>query len=123
MFTFLVGALGGAVVTGGYVLLRTPRSGKENQEWIKNYYNTAKYNVENVQHKAGSVQAAVNQLKTEVAKVQVQFVPEVMDSVEDLQTSALVTTRRINDTVAVINQEVEDMNQRINRQNDKIRMN
>lgn len=122
MFTFLVGALGGALATGGYVLLRTPRSGKENQEWLENYYNTAKYNAKNVQDKAGDVQEAVTRLQTELANVQVNVVPDIMESVEDLQTNASVYTRRINDTVDVINHEIEDMNQRINRQNENIKM-
>ena len=117
MFSFLIGALGGAAISGGYVLLRTPRTGQENQQFVKDFVNTTKNNVEDVQTKAGNVQFAVNQLKTEVAKIQVNLVPEVMEIVEGFQTEAQVYTRRINDGVADINNEVKAMNIRINMKN------
>ncbi len=122
MFSFLIGALGGAAISGGYVLLRTPRTGQENQQFVKDFVNTTKNNVEDVQTKAGNVQFAVNQLKTEVAKIQVNLVPEVMEIVEGFQTEAQVYTRRINDGVADINNEVKAMNMRINMKNESVTM-
>lgn len=117
MFPFLIGFLGGATLSGSYVLLRTPRSGHDNQRFWKEYYYTAKYSAEVVQEKAANVQAAVNNLKTEATKLQVGFVPEVKKMADDFQTEVAVHTRRINDEIEQINRQVEVMNNRINVQN------
>lgn len=119
MFTFMLGAIGGAVVSGGYVLLRTPRTGKENQEFVKDFYKTTKANVENVQDKTSDVQSAVNDLKVEATKLQLDFLPEVMGIANDFQTEAEVYTRRINDEVQIIQQEVNLMNARIQAKTDR----
>lgn len=113
MFTFMLGAIGGAVVSGSYVLLRTPRTGKENQEFVKEFYHTTKANVENVQDKTSDVQAAVNNLKVEATKLQLNFLPEVKGIADDFQTEAEVYKRRINDELDVINQEVNLMKARV----------
>lgn len=118
MFTFMLGALGGAALGGSYVLLNTPRSGKENRYAVKNYVETARYNVENVQDKTADVQNAVENLKTEINLLQWDTVPDIMESVDEFTTEATVYTRRINDEISVINGEVEDMNARIEAQKD-----
>lgn len=118
MFTFLLGAIGGAAVTGSYVLLRTPRTGKENQEFVKEFYTTTKSNVDNVQDKVGNVQAAVNNLKLEMNKVQLDSLPEIMHDVNEFQTEAQVYSRRINEVITEINREVEAMKARINQKTD-----
>jgi gas vesicle protein len=118
MFTFMLGAIGGAVVSGTYVLLRTPRTGKENQKFVKEFYQTTKSNVDNVSDKVGDVQAAVNNLKLEVNKLQLHQLPDIMNDVNDLQTEAKVYSRRINDGITVINNEVDAMKARINRKTD-----
>lgn len=118
MFTFMLGAIGGAVVSGSYVLLRTPRTGKENRDFAKNFYNTTKVNAENVSDEVGNVQAAANNLKLEVNKLQLGFIPEIMHDVNDFKTEAQVYSRRINDGIEIINNEVEAMKIRIDRKTD-----
>ena len=122
MFSFLTGLLGGAAIGGGYVLLRTPRSGSENQLFVKDFYNTTKTNVADVQDKASNLQAAVKQLNAEVTKLQVGFVPEVQKIAEDFQTEATVYTRRINDEIQQINNHTEVMTNRINMQNQDVQI-
>lgn len=122
MFSFLTGLLGGAAIGGGYVLLRTPRSGSENQLFVKDFYNTTKTNVADVQDKASNLQAAVKQLNAEVTKLQVGFVPEVQKIAEDFQTEATVYTRRINNEIQQINNHTEVMTNRINMQNQDIQI-
>ena len=117
MFSFLTGLLGGAAIGGGYVLLRTPRSGSENQIFVKNFVNTTKTNVADVQDKASNLQAAVKELNAEITKLQVGFVPEVMEIVDDFQVEASVYTRRITDEIEQINNHTEVMTNRINIQN------
>ena len=123
MISFLAGLLGGAAIGGGYVLLRTPRSGSENQIFVKDFYNTTKTNVADVQDKASNVQAAVQQLNAEVTKLQVGFVPEVQKIVDDFQTEAAVYTRRINGEIEQINNHTEVMTNRINMQNQDVQIN
>lgn len=113
MFTFLLGALGGAALGGGYVLLNTPRSGKENQRFVKEFYYTTKYNIENVQDKASDMQNAMDALNAEMTYLQLDFMPDVMGSVNSLTEEADVYMRRINDGVTEMKNEVDAMNMRI----------
>lgn len=113
MFTFLLGALGGAALGGGYVLLNTPRSGKENQRFVKEFYYTTKYNIENVQDKASDMQNAMDALNAEMTYLQLDFMPDVMASVNSLTEEADVYMRRINDGVTEMKNEVDAMNMRI----------
>ena len=122
MSSFLAGLLGGAAIGGGYVLLRTPRSGSENQIFVKDFVNTTKTNVADVQDKASNLQAAVKQLNAEVTKLQVGFVPEVMKIADDFQTEASVYTRRINGEIEQISNHAEVMTNRINMQNQKVQI-
>lgn len=122
MFPFLIGLVGGAAVGGGYVLLRTPRSGSENQLFVKDFYTATKNNVTDVQDKASNLQAAVKQLNAEVTKLQVGFVPEVKKVVDDFQTEATVYTRRINDEIEQISNHAEVMTNRINMKNQEVQI-
>ena len=122
MFSFLTGLLGGAAIGGGYVLLRTPRSGSENQIFVKNFVNTTKTNVADVQDKASNLQAAVKELNAEITKLQVGFVPEVMEIVDDFQVEASVYTRRITDEIEQINNHTEVTTNRINMQNQEVKI-
>lgn len=122
MGSFLLGFLGGAVASAGYVLLRTPRSGQENQKFVKDYIDTTKVNVENVQDKASNVQASVNNLNAEVAKLQVGFIPEVTKIAEEFQAEVDLHSRRINHEIEQINREVEVMTNRINVKNEKVQI-
>lgn len=121
MFTFLLGALGGAALGGGYVLLNTPRSGADNQRFVKEFYTTTELNVKNVQDKAGNLQQAVTKLTEELNAVQLDIIPEIMSSVNRLQQEADVHVRRINDGAEDMKKEVDAMNARIQaRQNSEI---
>lgn len=113
MFTFILSALGGAVIGSSYVLLRTPRTGKENQYFVKDLVQTTQANIQDVSDKAVTMQQAMTNLTTEVQILQVDFVPEVTSIANRFSDEAAVYTRRINDGVAEINREVENMNARI----------
>ena len=113
MFTFLLGTLGGVALGGSYVLLNTPRSGADNQRFVKDLYYTTKYNVEEVQDKGANFQEAMATLRNELNNVQLNFVPEVTNSVNSLSEEADVYMRRINDSVNEMKADVEAMNMRI----------
>lgn len=120
MFSLLISASVGALLGGSYVLLRTPRTGKENQEFVKSFYHDTKENVEDVQDKASNVQASLNQLNVEVAKLQTGVIPELMHVADDFKVEADVYSRRINDGVQEITQEFDDMQRRIESRTDKL---
>ena len=113
MFSFLLGTLGGVALGGSYVLLNTPRSGVDNQRFVKDLYYTRKYNIQDVQDKATNFQDAMTTLNNELNFVQVDFVPEVMNSVNSLSEEADVYMRRINDSLNEMKADVEAMNMRI----------
>lgn len=110
----------GALFGGSYVLLRTPRTGKENQEFVKQFYSETKVNVEEVQDKASNVQASLNQLQVEVAKLQTGVVPELMHVADDFKVEAQVYSRRINDGIEEITDEFDEMQSRIKTRTDKL---
>ena len=112
MFTFLLGTLGGIALGGSYVLLNTPRSGEDNQRFVKNLYYTTKYNIEDVQDKAANFQDAMNTFNTELNYVQLDFIPDIMGSVNSLTDEADIYIT-INDSVNEMKADVEAMNTRI----------
>ena len=114
----MLGAIGGALFSGSYVLLNTPRTGRENQIFIKDLYYTTKDNAEEVSDKTANVQDALHHLNMEVNKLQLDFVPEITRDVHNFQTEVEVYKRRINDEVQEINKEVELMNNRIQAKTD-----
>ena len=118
MFTFLLGALGGIALGGSYVLLNTPRSGEDNQRFVKDLYYTTKYNIEDVQDKAANFQDAMNTFNTELNYVQLDFIPDIMGSVNSLTDEADIYMRRINDSVNEMKADVEAMNTRIEARKD-----
>lgn len=109
----MLGALGGAALGGSYVLLNTPRSGRDNQLFIKNFVETTQTNIEDVTEKNENLQNALSNLNAEVEKLQAGFIPEVTSIADDFSNEVNVYMRRINDGVSEINSEVEDMNARI----------
>lgn len=118
MFTFLLGTLGGIALGGSYVLLNTPRSGEDNQRFVKDLYYTTKYNIEDVQDKAANFQDAMNTFNTELNYVQLDFIPDIMGSVNSLTDEADIYMRRINDSVNEMKADVEAMNTRIEARKD-----
>jgi len=118
MFTFMLGAIGGAVAGGSYVLLRTPRTGKENRRFAKDFYQTTKANVETVSNEATKVENAAQNLRAEVNKLQLDFIPEMMGTAEDFKTEADVYQRRINDSMNIITNEVDSLQARIKTKTD-----
>ncbi len=110
MFTFIISALGGAVIGGSYVLIRTPRTGKENQRFVKEFIQTTQENVEDVSNQAINLQQSISNLTNEIHNVQTNFVPEVIDIANQFKKETAVSTRRINDEILEINRELEALN-------------
>lgn len=109
MFTFTLSALAGALIGGSYVLIRTPRTGEENQQFVKEFVQTTKLNLQNVSEQALNMEHAIQNLTTEIQIIQESFIPEVMEIADDFKTEAAVSTRRINDEIVEINRELSSL--------------
>lgn len=113
MFTFLLGTLGGLAFGSSYVLLKTPRSGKENQELVMKYIQDTTDNVENVSDKVTNFQQALSNLTTEMQNLGEQFVPEMTEIVEDFTVESDLHMRRITDGIEEVQSEIDDLSERI----------
>lgn len=109
MFTFTLSALAGALIGGSYVLIRTPRTGEENQQFVKDFIQTTQDNLHNVSEQALNVEQAIRNLTTEVQNVQETFIPDVIEIAEDFKIDAAISTRRINDELLEINRELGNL--------------
>ena len=109
MLTFLLSTLAGASIGSSYVLLRTPRSGRENQKFIKDFITTTKVNIDHVSEQAVELEQSLNTLTREVRNIQQHFVPELLDITDDFKTEMDSSKRRINDEVQEINRELEQI--------------
>lgn len=109
MLTFTLSALAGALIGGSYVLIRTPRTGKENQQYVKNFVQTTQENLKNVSDQGLNVEQAIRNLTVEVQNIQQDFLPEVLDLAKDFKTEAAISTRRINDEINEISREVDNL--------------
>lgn len=110
MLTFLLSTLGGAVIGGSYVLIRTPRSGKENQLFVKNFIQRTEKNVDHLSDQVLGLQQSLNNLNHEIQNVQEVFVPELLEITDDFQNHAEVANRRIKNDLDNINNELNHLN-------------
>lgn len=109
MLTFTLSALAGALIGGSYVLIQTPRTGKENQEFVKDFIQTTQANLKNISDQALSVEQAIRNLTNEVQNIQQTFIPEVLDLAMNFKAEAEISTRRINDEIQEINRELNQL--------------
>lgn len=110
MLTFLLSTIGGAIIGGSYVLIRTPRSGKENQLFVKDFIQTTEKNVDHLSNQVLGLQQSLNQLNNEIQNVQDVFVPELLEITDDFQNHAEVSSRRIKSDLDNINNELNHLN-------------
>lgn len=102
--------MGGAIISSSYVLLRTPRSGKENQEFIKDFTQTTQTNIDQVANQAADLQHSLNNLTTEIKNIQQYFVPDILEIAEDFKAEATVSSRRIQEELKEMEREINQLN-------------
>lgn len=111
---FLLGSLTGIVAGGLYGLIKTPQSGKENQQALKDYADETANNIQDISDKVKDLKESVNQLKTEVSFVQNDVMDEMQLIAKDFQHEAEPRLRRIKEKADKIQTEVEDTTANIN---------
>lgn len=104
---FLLGSLSGLVLGGIYGLVKTPRSGKENQEFLKDYIDETNHHVQDVTDKVNDLKHSIGTLTNEAKFVQNEFMADVQSTVSEFQYEAEPRLRRIQDKTEKIQSEVE----------------
>lgn len=104
---FLLGSISGVVLGGIYGLLKTPRSGKENQQMIKDYVDETTYHVQDVSDRVKDLKAAVNTLTAEGKKLQEEFAVDVQKIADEYMYEAEPRIRRIQEKADKMTKEIE----------------
>jgi gas vesicle protein len=104
---FLLGSLSGIVLGGIYGLLKTPRSGKENQEVMKEYIDDTTYHVQDVSERVKDLKSAINNLTDEGKKLQEGFVQDVQKIADEYMYEAEPRLRRIQEKAEKMTKDIE----------------
>src|SRR5690625_3343223 len=92
---FLLGSLSGLVVGGIYGLIKTPRSGKENQDYLKDYIDETNRHVQDVTDKVNDLKHSISTLTNEAKFVQNEFMTDIQSTVSEFRYEAEPRLRRI----------------------------
>lgn len=104
---FLLGSLSGILLGGIYGLLKTPRSGKENQQVVKTYIDDTTYHVQDVTDRVNDLKTAVNQLTAEGKSLQEGFVADIQELSDDYMNEAEPRLRRIQEKTDKMTKDIE----------------
>jgi len=105
---FMWGLLIGSVAGAAYGLLTTPRTGKENQQMMKDYIDGTTYHVQDVSEKLKNLQAAVHTLTEESKNLTTVFTEDVKQSVYSFTYEAHPRIRRIQQRAEVLSKDIQD---------------
>ncbi|GEL67849.1 YtxH domain-containing protein [Marinilactibacillus psychrotolerans] len=104
---FLLGTLSGVVLGGVYGLLKTPRTGKENQDMLKNYIDDTTNHVKDVNEKVGDLKIAIQNLTDEGMKLQTEFMTDIQNLSNEYLYEAQPRVERIKRKADKINKDIE----------------
>lgn len=105
---FLLGSLSGVILGGVYGLLKTPRSGKENQEVVKSYIDKTTDHVQDVSDRVGDLKVAIQNLTDEGKKLQEGFATDMQHLTEEYMNEAEPRLRRIQDKADKMTKDIEE---------------
>lgn len=94
---FLLGSLSGLIIGGVYGLVKTPRSGKENQQMVKEYIDDTTNHVQDVSDRVNDLKNAVNTLTEEGKRLQEGFAKDVQSLADDYMHETEPRLRRIQE--------------------------
>lgn len=108
---FILGLVTGLIAGGVYGLLKTPRSGKENQEMAKDYVDDATYHVDDVTEKVKELKDAISRLTNEGKTLATTFASDMDKTAKEFMYEAEPRMRRIQEKAEVLQKDVEDLSQ------------
>lgn len=103
LFGLLVGSAAGAAVG----LLTTPRTGKENQQMVKDYIDGTTDHVQDVSDKLKDLQSAVQNLTNEGKNFTTVFTKDMQQTVSNFTYEAEPRLRRIQQKAEVLIKDAE----------------
>lgn len=104
---FILGTLSGVVLGGIYGLLTTPRTGKENQNMLKDYINDSTDQFKDVNDKVSDLKASIQNLTDEGMKLQNEFMTDIQQLSNDYMYEAQPRLERIKRKTDKINKDLE----------------
>ena len=108
--SFLLGTAAGLVLGGFYGLRHTPRSGKDNRKCIKDYVDGVKGQSKVVQDDFNKFNQALNQVKSEMDKVQGPISQEFQDIAHQYQLELEPRLGRIQTRANKLKETLDNLN-------------
>lgn len=111
--TLFGGLLFGGLIGGMAGLLRTPRTGKENRETLKQYIEETTEHVEDVSSKVSDLKDAVTELSNESKTFSSTFMKEMNETVQSFTYEAEPRIRRMQDQAKKLQTDIQDLSQSV----------
>lgn len=107
--SLILGTVTGLVLGGAYGLLYTPRTGKENREYLKQYATDVKHDSQDVKTKFDHLNRSVNNLQHELQMMQGPVAAEFKRIAHQYQNDIEPRLDRIQDRQQQLNNTIDNM--------------
>ena len=109
--TLFNGLLFGCLIGGVAGLLRTPQTGKQNREKLKQYIEGTTEHVEDVSNKVSDLKDAVTELSNQSKQFSSTFMKEMNETVQSFTYEAEPRIRRMQDQTKKLQTDINDLSQ------------
>ncbi|WP_018659414.1 hypothetical protein [Allofustis seminis] len=106
---FFTGFLGGAFIAGTYTLLTNKRTGPENMKCTIHYLEDVRDGLTTFQQAKDQVSMQLHNVLQELELAKIVLAPGIEKDAEQLATEADYHTRRINQDIEAIDQQITTM--------------
>lgn len=103
------GLVFGAIAGGVYGLLKTPRTGEENRESMKNYLDDTTVLVQDVTDRVKDLKGAISELTNEGKNLATDFAKDMNETVQEFSYEVEPRMRRIQEQANKLNSDVQEM--------------
>lgn len=108
--SLILGTVTGLVIGGAYGLLSTPRTGKENREYLKQYTDNVKQESKDFKEKVDDVMSSVSNLQTELEMFKGPVTNEFKRIIHQYQNDISPRLDRIQARQEQLNDSIDDVN-------------
>ncbi len=108
--SLILGTVTGLVIGGAYGLLSTPRTGKENREYLKQYTDNVKQESKDFKDKVDDVTSSVSNLQTELEMFKGPVANEFKRIIHQYQNDISPRLDRIQARQEQLNDSIDDVN-------------
>lgn len=107
------GLVFGAIAGGVYGLLKTPRTGEENRESMKNYLDDTTVLVQDVTDRVKDLKGAISELTNEGKNLATDFAKDMNETVQEFSYEVEPRMRRIQEQANKLNSDVQEMKENV----------